>query len=96
MLSTETLHKDMIYWSKDLVGKGLSWPETESFIWLRAYSVRWKIECLVQKSFTYFLASPLHAFNLIESADLMAFRTIQHMKIKIKSGFLITAKNRFC
>ena len=24
MLSTETLHKDMIYWSKDLVGKGLS------------------------------------------------------------------------
>ena len=35
MLSTETLHKDMVYWSKDPVGKGLSCPEIDSFIWTR-------------------------------------------------------------
>ena len=54
MLSTETLHKDVVYCCKDLVGKGLSWPEIESMIWMRYihYAITYasEIHCWIEEA----------------------------------------------
>ena len=35
MLSTETLHKEVVYCCQDLVRRGFTWPEVESYVWMQ-------------------------------------------------------------
>ena len=34
MLSTESLHKDVVYCCQDLIRRGLTWSQVESHIWM--------------------------------------------------------------
>ena len=35
MLSTETLHKEVVYCCQDLVRRGFTWSEVESYVWMQ-------------------------------------------------------------